>query len=84
LNIYNYFKNFQKLAIEKIIDKKDVSIQEQNLTSMNVNDIVHFLVSSSVVDPDDFWPDPYPTLENVRIRIRIQIMTYTNILPSFF
>jgi hypothetical protein len=31
--------------------------------------VIQGLVLDSVADPDDFWPDPDPTFENVRIRI---------------
>jgi hypothetical protein len=47
-------------------------------------------VIRSVADPDDFWPDPDPTCENVRIRIRfrirfrIRILTLINFRPIFF
>jgi hypothetical protein len=37
---------------------------------------------ASVVDPDDFLPDPDPTFENVRIRIRI--LTLIKFRPTFF
>jgi hypothetical protein len=43
---------------------------------------------SSVADPDEFWPDPDPTFENVRIRIRfwirIRILTLINFRPTSF
>jgi hypothetical protein len=37
-------------------------------------------VPRSVADPDDFWPDPDPIFENVRI----QILTLINLRPTFF
>jgi hypothetical protein len=38
------------------------------------------IITISVADPDNFWPDPDPTFDNVRIRI----LTLQNFRPTFF
>jgi hypothetical protein len=44
----------------------------------------YFRSESSVADPDDFVADPDPTVENVRIRIRIGILALISFKHTIF